>query len=167
MNRALERVAGTADDGSGWHPSAGTQPLAWFAGQWLYEVALHDWDVRVARDQSAEIDPRALPSLGAEMRVRMARCYQPAPGTAGEGIVRIALTGAPPVSWLARLANGKLEVVDDGAAEPAATIESDPGAYALVQTARRPADAFEAQVRWRVTGDRKLADDLANAFKGV
>ncbi|MCC7106994.1 MAG: SCP2 sterol-binding domain-containing protein [Chloroflexi bacterium] len=101
------------------------------------------------------------------MRTRMARCYQPAAEAAIRGVVRIALTGSPPVSWLAQLANGKLDVADDGAAEPAATIESDRGVYALVQTARRPAGVFEAQGRWRVTGDRELAGHLANAFKGV
>ncbi|MCC7103708.1 MAG: maleylpyruvate isomerase N-terminal domain-containing protein, partial [Chloroflexi bacterium] len=41
MNRAQARVAEAGEGGSGWHPSAGRQPLPWFAGQWLYEVALH------------------------------------------------------------------------------------------------------------------------------
>jgi uncharacterized protein (TIGR03083 family) len=166
MREPLARLA-AGDDGlkHGWHP-AGEQPLPWFAGQWLVEVALHDWDIRVSADPGADVNPAALPGLGPEMRKRMVRCFKPEQAPGLEGIVRVDLAGPAPVAWLAQVAQGRLEVLDDGAGSPAATIHTDPGAYALVQTTRRRPDFFQERGRWQVSGDATLADRLAASFKG-
>jgi uncharacterized protein (TIGR03083 family) len=166
MRRALADLAATDASGkSGWHPM-GVQVLSWFPGQWLVELALHDWDMRVATDPNAQVNPAALPGLGPEMRIRMPRCFKPDPGSGRRGIVRISLDGAAPVAWLAHFDPHALEVLDEGATEPAATIRTDPGSYAIVQTRRRPADFFEQRGRWRVDGDSSLADYLAASFTG-
>jgi uncharacterized protein (TIGR03083 family) len=170
MDEALGRLA-TAEATAGprragWHPTRGIQPLAWFAGQWLVEIALHDWDIRVAGDPAAELNTAALPGLGPEMRDRMPVCFKPGPAAKLAGIVRIELDGPSPLDWLARLGDGALTLLGDGADEPDATIRTDPGAYALAQTRRRPAAAFKARGRWRVSGDGALAEGLAAAFAG-
>jgi len=166
MREPLEELA-AADPhpGGGWHPTAGVRPLAWFAGQWLVEIALHDWDIRVSGDPAADVNGAAWPSLGPEMRDRMPQCYQPAQTAQLSGTVLIDLGGPAPVRWLARISAGKLEIVDDGRA-PDATIRTDPGAYALAQTRRRAANLFEERGRWRLTGNRAMADQLAAAFSG-
>jgi uncharacterized protein (TIGR03083 family) len=166
VRQAIGRVvAGEGAEQQGWHPSAGQQPLAWFAGQWLVEIAVHDWDLRAA-SAAADVAPVALASLGPEMRDRMARCYRPAEGTAQEGTVRIVLESQQPLSWLARLSDGRLEVAGAEAGQPEATIETDPGVFAIVMTARRPAHHYRAAGRWRVSGDQGLANHLAASFAG-
>jgi uncharacterized protein (TIGR03083 family) len=174
MREALTRTSAPEAAGlRAWHPS-GPQPIAWFAGQWLIEVGLHDWDLRVALDESAEIHQALLPSLGDQMRARVPRCYKPAQDSPANGIVRIELqprsgvadTAAPSTAWLVRLSGSSVELLDDGAATPDATIQSDPAAYALVQTGRRPASLFRQQDRWRISGQTALADQLTESFRG-
>lgn len=167
MRRALDALAGASSTSAlGWHPSAGPQPLSWFPGQWLVEIALHDWDLRVAGDPEATVNPTALPVLGAEMRGRMPRCFKADEAPGPDGVVQIELDGSASSSWLARLGRDGLELVDDGSARPAATIRTDPGSYALAQTARRPAAFFAERGRWRVEGDAALAGHLVAAFVG-
>jgi uncharacterized protein (TIGR03083 family) len=166
LSEPLGRLA-TGDGGlkRGWHP-AGEQPLPWFAGQWLVEVALHDWDIRVSSDPGADVNQAALPGLGPEMRQRMVRCFKPEQARQLEGVIRIELAGPAPTAWLAQVAQGRLQVLDDGAARPGTTIHTDPAAYALVQTTRRPPAFFQERGRWQVSGDASLADRLAASFKG-
>ena len=167
VRQAIGRViAGEGGDQQGWHPSAGAQPLAWFAGQWLVEIAVHDWDLRAAASRVADVAPVALPSLGPEMRDRMARCYKPAEGTAQQGTIRVSLESQQPTRWLARLADGRLEVAAEDSGRPDATIESDPGVFAIVVTGRRPAHLYRAAGRWRVSGSQDLASHLAASFCG-
>jgi uncharacterized protein (TIGR03083 family) len=158
-------ASGEGHDALGWHPN-GIQRLPWFAGQWLVEVSLHDWDIRVSRDPTARVNPVAWPGLGPEMRARMPRCFKPKPSLDQNGIVRVDLSGRPRVAWLARIGDGQLELLTDGAAEPDTTIQTDAGSYALVQTARRPAWVFEQTGQWRVDGDVELAERLAASFVG-
>ena len=161
----LEVATDPPPSGRGWH-STGQQPLPWFAGHWLVEVSLHDWDIRVAADPDARVNPAAHLGLGPLMRERLVRCYKPGPDLEPRGVVRIALDGEAPCRWLVRLAGASAEVLDDRAGRAQATIRTNPGTYALVQTSRRPAEIFEASGRWRVEGEAALAAALAAAFKG-
>ena len=163
LREALGRVAGADASLRGWHP-AGTQPLAWFPGQWLVEIALHDWDLRVAADPEATVNPAAHPGLGPEMRARLPRCYKPEGGNGPSGLVWFHLTGS--TSWVARLSDGVLELVDDTAPQPDATITTDAGSFALAQTGRRPASLFAERGRWQTDGDAALAEHLAASFAG-
>lgn len=164
----LARLAGGEGLGQGlrgWHPWA-IQPLEWFPGQWLVELGLHDWDIRVAADPRAEVSPAVQAGLGPEMRARMARCFRQELADGASGVVRIQLVGDRPTAWLARLAEGELTLLDDGQARPDATLEADPGTYALVQTGRRSAGDLGAGGRWRVTGDERLVEKVVAAFRG-
>jgi uncharacterized protein (TIGR03083 family) len=163
---ALARLAAGEDHpGGGWHPW-GVQSLPWFPGQWLVEVTLHDWDLRAERDPAAEVRADSFAGLGPQMRARMARCFQAQLAQGARGVVRIALDGPPAYAWLTRVAADGLELLDDGAAEPDATIATDPGRYALVQTGRRAPSAFAGTDRWRVSGDANLADQVVGAMRG-
>ena len=51
------------------------------------------------------------------------------------------------------------------AASPAATIRTDPSAFGLVTTNRRPVERFAEAGRWQSTGDTTRADAFARAFK--
>jgi uncharacterized protein (TIGR03083 family) len=162
---ALARLAAGEDHpGGGWHPW-GVQSLPWFAGQWLVEVSLHDWDLRVGRDPAAEVRADSFAGLGPELRARMARCFQPDLAQGARGTVRIALDGPPAYAWLARVEASGLTPLDDGAAEPDATIATDTGRYALVQTGRRVPGDF-AGPAWRVSGDAALAERVIGALRG-
>lgn len=163
LRAALASVPGAEPSLHGWHP-AGQRPLAWFPGQWLVEVVLHDWDLRVALDSEATVNPAAQPALGSEMRTRLPHCYQPRDGAAREGVVRIDLPGS--TAWLARLAGGSLQTLDDGAVRPDATIRTDAGSFALAQTARRSAAYLAERGRWQTSGDAALVDHLAASCAG-
>jgi uncharacterized protein (TIGR03083 family) len=165
LGRALERsLAANRPDTPAWH-RLGLMPLSWWPGQCLVEVSLHDWDLRVAADPEATVDPAAHPGLGGQMRARMQRCFKPATPAGLDGVVRISLID-PASAWLGQLQTGQLSILDDGAAPPDATIETDPGSYALAQTSRRPAAFLAARGRWHVSGDEALARRLAAAFSG-
>ena len=166
LGQALEAsVAANRPETPTWH-RLGLMPLSWWPGQSLVEVSLHDWDIRVATDPEALVAPVALPGLAGQMRARMLRCFQPRSTEGLDGVVRVALIGETPLAWLGRLRSGTLEVLDDGVATPDASIETNAGSYALVQTTRRPAGWFASRDRWQVTGDEALASRLTTAFSG-
>ena len=98
------------------------------------------------------------------MRARLNFCFKP--DRAGElrGIVRVDC--GPDGAWLVRVANGQAEALDDGSSVPDATITTDGGTYALVQTGRGPASLFAERGRWQVGGDAALADGLIKSFSG-
>ena len=166
LGRALDAsVAANRPETPTWH-RLGLMPLAWWPGQSLVEVSLHDWDIRVATDPEALVAPVALPGLAGEMRARMLRCFKPQSPEGLDGVVRVSLVGEAPLAWLGRLQVGALEVLDDGIASPDASIETDAGSYALVQTTRRPVEWFTSRGRWQGTGDEALASRLTAAFSG-
>jgi uncharacterized protein (TIGR03083 family) len=156
-------AAADAPAGLGWHPRS-VFPLTWFPGQWLVEISLHDWDIRAPVDPEADLHPAARASLVGEMRARLNFCFKPDRAGALSGIVRVdcGADGA----WLVRVANGQAEALDDGTSAPDATITTDGGTYALVQTARRPASLFAERGRWQVSGDVALTDGLIKSFSG-
>jgi hypothetical protein len=87
------------------------------------------------------------------------------------GRYRVELAAEPPLGFTVNVGNGGLAIVsedgtvsEDGA--PLATIRTDPSAFALVTTNRRPLDRFEQAGRWQVAGDAALARRFAEAFKG-
>jgi uncharacterized protein (TIGR03083 family) len=166
LGRALEAsVAANRPETPTWH-RLGLMPLAWWPGQSLVEVSLHDWDIRVATNPEAIVAPVALPGLAGEMRARMPRCFKPKSPEGLDGVIQVSLVGEAPSAWLGRLRAGALEVLDDGVATPDARIETDAGSYALVQTTRRPVEWFTSRGRWQVTGNQTLAKRLTAAFSG-
>jgi uncharacterized protein (TIGR03083 family) len=106
------RELGSSDPGDrlGWHPS-GQMPLSWFGGQWLVEIALHDWDIRSAVDSTARVSSAAEAGLGPEMRDRMPRCVSTDRLGDASGVVTIVLEGATGrCAWRARLDSEGVEV---------------------------------------------------------
>ncbi len=161
---AFGRLAATnAPSGLGWHPRS-VFPLTWFPGQWLVEISLHDWDIRAPVDPRADLHPAARASLVGEMRARLDFCFKPERAGELSGVVRVdcGADGA----WLVRVGSGQAEAIDDGTAVPDATITTDGGTYALVQTGRRPASLFAERGRWQVGGDAALVDGLIASFSG-
>jgi hypothetical protein len=166
MRRALDRLAAAGSAvGGGWHP-AGVQPLTWFPGQWLVEVALHDWDIRVAADPTARVSPLVESGLGPEIRSRMSRCFQAERAPGLNGVLAVDLGPDAATAWQARFTDGVLELIESGALPADATLHTDAGTYALVQTARRPAEQFKGTERWRVEGNAELVEQVCAAFKG-
>ena len=92
------------------------------------------------------------------MRARLDFCFKPDRADGLQGVVRVdcGADGA----WLVRVANAQAEALDDGAVVADATITTDGGTYALVQTGRRPASIFAERGRLQVSGDTTLAEGL-------
>ena len=160
LERELDAAAG-ANDVSGWHP-VGTRPAAWLASQWLFEMVLHDWDIRAATDPAAE--PRgAMDAFARTLPERVGRGFAGADDPALAGRYRIELAGAKP--FVVRVGDGQVESLPDDGAPVDATIRSDPAAFALVMTNRRAVDNFESAGLWQVSGDSARDVPFARAFK--
>ena len=164
LEQQLEGLSAAPVEAHGWHP-AGPQPLEWFADQWLFELALHDWDIRVPVDPDAEVRSDYLPAFAQTLPPRLGRGFTGADDAAVAGSYRIVLEGDVPIGWLARVADGGIDILPVEAVPPDVTIRTDPGALALVMTNRRPAADFEAAGRWRSSGDAARAAAFARAFK--
>lgn len=167
LERELDRLGGAPREARGWHP-AGPQPLEFFPDQWLFELALHDWDLRVVDDPAAELRPECQAQFARTLPPRLGRSLGPTPDPAVAGRYRVELATAesPPFTWLATVAASGVEVTESAGADGAdVTIRSDPAAFGLVMTNRRPAAGFAAAARWRADGDPARAEAFARAFK--
>src|SRR6266540_1101806 len=93
LEREFDAIAAAPPAAQAWHP-AGPRPLDWFVAQWLFELALHDWDFRVAADPSADLRAGASqPSQG--------RC-RPGSRAASAAPTTPPWRGASGSSWRAR-----------------------------------------------------------------
>ncbi len=164
MERLLWEAERAGPDVQAWHP-VGARSVAWWADQWLFELALHDWDMRAAADPAADLRAACLPAFARALPARLGRGFGAAADPALAGRYRVELGGDSPFSWLVRVADGQVESPspDDGPAD--ATIHSDPAAFALVMTNRRPVDQFAAADRWRAEGDTTRAEAFGQAFQ--
>lgn len=163
LNAELDAIPSADPGAEGWHP-IGPRPLAWIRDQWLFELALHDWDIRVALDPSAEVRPTAQPAFGRTLPARLGRGFGGADDPTLAGVYRVELSGDPPFTFALRAGDGALSVASDDAA-PDATIRTDPAAFGLVTTNRRPVDRFVEAGRWQTAGDTARADRFAHAFR--
>ena len=164
LEREFDRIATAPSDARAWHP-AGAQPLAWFLDQWLFELALHDWDIRVASDSRAEIRPPARGAFARTLPARLGRGFGGADNPELAGRYRVELEGEAPFAWVARVGEGRVETESAEAAASDVTIRTDPPVLAVVMTNRRPVDDFEGSGRWRAAGDTTRAAAFARAFK--
>ena len=151
LDAELGAIPGTDPSARGWHP-IGAQTLAWVQDQWLFELALHDWDIRVALDPASEVRSSAQAAFARTFPGRLARGFGGGDDPALAGIYRVELQADPPLAFDVRVGSGGLTIVPEGG-DPAATIQTDPSAFALVTTNHRPLDRLDSAGRWRVTGD--------------
>ncbi len=149
---------------TGWHP-VGSRPLSWIVDQWLFELALHDWDVRVAFDPLAMVRDGCRDAFGRTLPGRIGRGFAGGDDPALAGRYRVQLVGDDPYSFILVAGDGALtERPDDG--EPVvATIRTNPHTFAMVTTNRRPVDNVEGTERWQVDGDTEKAHAFGRAFK--
>jgi uncharacterized protein (TIGR03083 family) len=164
LNAELDAIAGASPDARGWHP-IGAQPLGWIQDQWLFELALHDWDIRVALDAAAEVRDAAQAAFARTLPARLGRGFGGADDPSLAGIYRVELAAALPLVFSIEVADGTLVILANDAATPDATFRTDPSAFGLVLTNRRPVGQFVASSRWQASGDTARADRFAQAFK--
>ena len=164
INAELDRIPSAPPDAQGWHP-VGPRPLAWVQDQWLFEMALHDWDIRVALDPAAEVRPEIQAPFGHTLPARLGRGFGGGDDPALAGTYRVELSGDPAQTIVLLVGGGTVTTADDADAAPDATIATDPSAFGLVVTNRRPVERFVAAGRWQSGGDTARADGFARAFK--
>jgi len=165
LEQELDRIPTAPADARAWHP-AGAQPLDWYIGQWLFELALHDWDIRVSADPAADIRRACWAAFGETLPPRLARGFGGADDPALAGRYRIVVqSDGDPLVWTIRVGNGRIETDAKDTADVNATIRTDPAALGLVMTNRRPVDRFEASGRWHAEDDQTRAAAFARAFR--
>jgi uncharacterized protein (TIGR03083 family) len=160
----LDSIPGADPGAQGWHP-IGARPLTWVQDQWLFELALHDWDIRVALDPQAEVRSAAQSAFARTLPGRISRGFGGADDPQLAGTYRVELDAETPFVMTISVGNGALTVEEDVGGTPAATIRTDPSAFGLVTTNRRPVDRFANAGRWRSSGDVARADRFARAFR--
>ena len=163
LNAELDRLPSAPPDAQGWHP-IGSRPVAWIQDQWLFELALHDWDIRVALDPDAEVRPSVQSAFARTLPGRLGRGFGGANDPAVAGTYRVELSGESPFVITIQVAGGAIDIVSDDAT-PDATIYTDPSAFGLVTTNRRPVGRFVEAGRWRTAGDTARGVAFASAFK--
>ncbi len=164
VDAELAEIPGADSGAQGWHP-VGPRPLAWVQDQWLFEVALHDWDIRVALDPAAEVRQSAQSAFARTLPGRLGRGFNGGDDPALAGTYRIEIDATEPMVVTLQVGNGSIEVVPNESAAPDVTIRTDPSAFGLVVTNRRPAERFVSAGRWQVSGDAARAEGFAAAFK--
>src|SRR5204863_5662803 len=87
LDAELDAIPSADPAARGWHP-IGSQPLAWIQDQWLFELALHDWDIRVALDSAAEVRPAVQSAFARTLPGRIGRGFGGGDDPALAGVYR-------------------------------------------------------------------------------
>jgi uncharacterized protein (TIGR03083 family) len=164
INAELDAIPSADPGAQGWHP-IGSQTLAWIQDQWLFELALHDWDIRVALDPAAEVRPFTQSAFARTLPGRIGRGFAGGDDPALAGTYRIELDAETPYVITLQVGNGALTVIPEDGATPDVTIRTDPSAFGLIGTNRRPVGRFLEAGRWQASGDAARADGFTRAFK--
>jgi uncharacterized protein (TIGR03083 family) len=163
IHAELDAIPSADPSARGWHP-IGSQTLAWIQDQWLFELALHDWDIRVALDPSAEVRSSSQAAFARTLPGRLPRGFH-GDDPAVAGTYRIEMEAEVPYVVTLQAGSSGLTVATDANADPDVTIKTDPSAFGLVCTNRRPVGRFAEAGRWQASGDAARARAFANAFK--
>lgn len=164
LTAELDAIPGADPAARAWHP-IGPQTLAWIQEQWLFEIALHDWDIRVALDPTADVRPAVQAAFARTLPGRLPRGFGTGNDPALAGSYRVELQADQPLTVTFQAGDGGLRVVPNDGAAPDVTIVSDPSAFALVCTNRRPVEPYIQAGRWQTSGDATRAAGFAEAFK--
>jgi uncharacterized protein (TIGR03083 family) len=167
LDAELDAIPGAAPEARGWHP-IGAQPLSWVQDQWLFELALHDWDIRVALDPETDVRPSTRAAFARTLPARIGRGFGGGDDPKLAGLYRFQLNADVPLVFSARVGSGGLAIIPEGDETddaPDVTIRTDPSAFGLVTTNRRPVERFVPAGRWQVSGDAARANGFAEAFK--
>jgi uncharacterized protein (TIGR03083 family) len=165
LEAELDAIPRATPSARGWHP-IGSQPLTWIQDQWLFELALHDWDIRVALDPATDVRSSVQAAFARTLPGRLGRGFSGGDDPTVFGSYRVELDAEPPFTIALQAGNGGLTVVPNASvASPDVTIRTDPSAFGLVCTNRRPLGRFTEAGRWQAGGDVTRATAFANAFK--
>ncbi len=163
LEGVLDRLSADELERVCYHP-AGNRPARWYAQQRLAEVAFHRWDVHRLLGHDATLDDEVarflLPML---MESNMPRVYPRGPK--GQGRLRLAVEGAPELTWLCT-ANGETLEVQRGGDDADVTITAPASTLALLIYGRADLAEAERQGRARIEGDRAVADRFRTIFPG-
>ena len=162
ISEQLDAIPTAPADARGWHP-IGAQPLAWVQDQWLFELALHDWDIRVAMDPAAEVRTETQAAFARTLPGRLGRGFKGADDPALAGLYLVQMQASDPLSVTLAVGGGAVTAVN-AAGAPDVTIVTDPSAFGLVVTNRRSVERFTSAGRWQVAGDAARADGFVKAF---
>ena len=117
-----------------------------------------------ALDPAAEIRPGAQAAFARTVPDRLGRGFAGSDDPAVAGVYRVEVSGDPPLAVTIEVGGGTVAIVANDS-PPTATIRTDPTAFGLVTTNRRPVEQFAAAGRWQAAGDTGRADAFARAFR--
>ncbi|MFN8524090.1 MAG: maleylpyruvate isomerase family mycothiol-dependent enzyme [Chloroflexota bacterium] len=164
VQTAFATIPGAPEGARAWHP-AGDQPLVWYEDQWLFECALHDWDMRAPRDPDARIREGCLAAFAETLPPRLGRGFKGADVPILAGRYRIEFE-QPQFAWVTNIpGDGTISYDLVYAFATDVTIRTDPTAFALVMTNRRPAQEFSNAGRWDMYGASERAMGFCEAFQ--
>ncbi|MBI3966784.1 MAG: maleylpyruvate isomerase family mycothiol-dependent enzyme [Chloroflexi bacterium] len=149
-------------DALAWH-ATGNWPAARFIGMALFELAIHDWDIRAPADPDATLNPDVERVLLKFVRQWPTYLVRNESIVGPDGGIRLKLGGAEPDLDLG-LRDG--QVVAE-VPNPSATIATDPTTFLLVGSGRRTPVEAAARRAWRVTGDESEAARIIGIYRGL
>ncbi|MFC1491105.1 maleylpyruvate isomerase family mycothiol-dependent enzyme [Nitrospinota bacterium] len=132
-------------------------PVHSFPGQRLYELILHDWDIR--NEPETDLHPDSLGAATDILDFRLPFFFNNAPDTELAGAFRFE-TKSPTRTWALKAKGGHSEAIspDKGAFD--ARIFSSASDMILLTTGRAELHAKKAAGRLLIEGDQKKADAL-------
>lgn len=142
----------------------GSMLLGQFLSFRLFELSIHDWDIRSGVDPRAAVRPEILPTLIPLLETRLAQFAGPTPGERAPGTYRLTVKDVAPVDWTITIDDRGLRVAGGGSGRADATITANPSTLALVLAGRQAAD--QAGKEWQVAGDAAKGAAFGRLFRG-
>lgn len=151
----LEKSAGTP---------RGTYKIRHFPFFYIYELGIHDWDIRAAFDPNAPIRPALAPAFGRILRSRLPTLVQGPVPAEFPAQYSVAIEGEIADRWTVSRANESIRV-GGGSGNGAPHLTTDLTGLALVTGGRLTAAHALASGRWK-TNDSPTALRFGHLFAG-
>ncbi len=143
-----------------WHPM-GILPVGHFAGMRLFELALHDWDIRAIDQPGASLKENLLTPLLRALPLMQVRFLNLRPAAqTPEGFFRFAPNEAIP--WVISVQHGVSDLVETQNTD--AEIRGEGATFIFQTTGRITWRKAEKQGKYSIQGDRGKAERLLDAL---
>ncbi len=158
LQKQIDKINSENSKQLGFHPR-GLIPLGFWIGQRLFEIVLHDWDIRYGRDSSSFLSPEGVKGILPFLPMQTCRLFNFREKIPFQGSF-LFTSQNPKRKWIIVVSDEKAEENYDFKSDVDVKIEADSESLILLLFGRANAKKIEQGSKLKIHGDRQMAFKL-------
>lgn len=158
LQKQIDKINSENSKQLGFHPR-GSMPLEFWIGQRLFEIVLHDWDIRYGQDSSSFLSPEGVKGILPFLPMQICRLFNFREKIPFRGSF-LFTSENPKRKWIIVVSDEKAEENYDLKSDVDVKIEADSESLILLLFGRANTKEIEQENKLKIHGDRQMAFKL-------